>query len=60
MEEVNDLGENIKKTIDGYKNEGFRYLQKCPNQALKDISWCCNRFLHHKFGIDNELNTELI
>ena len=52
-EEMCNLENNIRRTIVGYKNEGVRYLINCPNQAIEDIGWCCNKFLHEQFIAHN-------
>ena len=59
-EEMCNLENNIRRTIVGYKNEGIRYLINCPNQAIEDIGWCCNKFLHEYFIVNNTQNKKFI
>ena len=59
-EEMCNLENNIRRTIIGYKNEGIRYLINCPNQAIEDIGWCCNKFIHEYFIINNPQNKKFI
>ena len=59
-EEMCNLENNIRRTIVGYKNEGIRYLINCPNQAIEDIGWCCNKFLHEYFIVHNTQNKKFI
>lgn len=59
-EEMCNLENNIRRTIVGYKNEGIRYLINCPNQAIEDIGWCCNKFLYEHFIVHNAHDKKFI